>query len=161
MAEDVPEDWDKEPVKVLTGKNFQEVALAEDKFAFVEFYAPWCGHCKQLAPIWDKLAEKYVESKDIVIAKLDSTANELDSITVESFPTIKLFPKDGKDPINYEGARTLKAMADFLAEHTGVSVDVSDEEAAGVEEEADYGDEPEYDDEEEGEEGAEKEHDEL
>ena len=149
-------------VIVLSADNFSAAVDAPGAKLLVEFYAPWCGHCKQLAPIWDKLGEKYSEAEDIIIAKLDSTANELETVSVESFPTIKFFPKGGAAPVDYEGARTLKAMADFLAEQTGVSVEVSDDEAAADgEEDADYGDEPEYDDDEDDEEGEEKEHDEL
>ncbi|XP_076459256.1 protein disulfide-isomerase-like [Babylonia areolata] len=113
-SEEVPDDWDAKPVKVLVSKNFKEVALDKSKDVFVEFYAPWCGHCKQLAPIWDELGEKFQDKDSVVIAKMDSTANELEEVKIQSFPTLKFFPKDSDEIIEYNGERTLAAMAKFV-----------------------------------------------
>jgi len=113
MSQDVPEDWDKNAVKVLVGKNFAEVALSKEKDVFVEFYAPWCGHCKQLAPIWDKLGEAFKDKTDVVIAKMDSTVNEVEEVKIQSFPTLKWFPKDGSI-VDYSGGRTLEDLTKFI-----------------------------------------------
>ena len=75
-----------------------------------------CGHCKQLVPIWDKLAEKYADSESIVIAKMDSTANELEEVKVQGFPTIKLFKKGTNEIVDYNGDRTVEGFSKFLDE---------------------------------------------
>merc|ERR1711936_60197 len=116
MSEEIPEDWDKEGVKVLVGKNFHEVAMNPEKDVLVEFYAPWCGHCKQLAPIWDKLGEKYADHPSIVIAKMDSTANELEEVKVQGFPTIKLSKKGTNEIVDYNGDRSEEGFTKFLEE---------------------------------------------
>jgi protein disulfide-isomerase A1 len=138
MSEELPEDWDKEAVKVLVGKNFHEVAMSTEKNVLVEFYAPWCGHCKQLAPIWDELGEKFKDNADIVIAKMDSTANELDDVKVQSFPTIKYFPKDNV-VIDYNGERNLDGFVKFLESGgtVGAGGGEAEEEGEDFEEEED------------------------
>jgi protein disulfide-isomerase A1 len=114
LSQDLPEDWDKTPVKTLVSTNFDEVALDKEKDVLVEFYAPWCGHCKQLAPIYDQLGEKYADRSDVVIAKVDATGNELEHTKVNSFPTIKLYKKGTNQVIEYNGERTLDGLSRFL-----------------------------------------------
>jgi protein disulfide-isomerase A1 len=134
MSEDVPEDWNKNGVWILVGKNFAEVAFDKTKDVLVEFYAPWCGHCKQLAPIWDELGEKFKDREDIVVAKMDSTANEVADVKVQSFPTLKFFPKGTDEVKEYSGERTLEALTKFL-ESGGQDAGAADEEEAEDEEE--------------------------
>lgn len=114
LSQDLPEDWDKHPVKVLVNKNFDEVVFDKEKDVLVEFYAPWCGHCKQLAPIYDELAEKYKDRSNVVVAKIDATANELEHTKVLSFPTIKLYKKGSNEVVEYNGERTLEGLSKFL-----------------------------------------------
>jgi protein disulfide-isomerase A6 len=45
-------------VETLTAANFDKMVLKSDEIWFIEFYAPWCGHCKNLEPHWDTAARK-------------------------------------------------------------------------------------------------------
>jgi len=114
LTEDLPEDWNSKPCKYLTGSNFDEVVMDKTKNVLVEFYAPWCGHCKQLSPIWDKLAESLESQDDVIVAKMDATVNELSHTRVRSFPTIRLYKKESKDVAEYNGERTLEGLTKFL-----------------------------------------------
>jgi len=147
MSEEIPADWDAAAVKVLVGKNFDSVAKDPTKNVLVEFYAPWCGHCKQLAPIWDQLGEQFQDQEDIVIAKMDSTVNELEDVKVHSFPTIKYFPAGAEGKVvDYHGDRTLEGFTKFL-ESGGTAG--AEEEAEEDEEDFEGGDEMEEGEEDE------------
>jgi len=132
-SEPVPETQD-EPVVVVVGKNFDQVVFDDSKDVFVEFYAPWCGHCKRLKPTWDSLAEKYESIKDrLVIAKMDATENDLPPsvpFQVSGFPTLKYKKAGSRDFIDYNGDRSLESLIEFVEEN--VSVPIAAKESAAV-----------------------------
>lgn len=106
----------------LTPDNFDSIALDKTKHVMVEFYAPWCGHCKQLAPKYEELAKIFAGEKDVVIAKVDAAdygdlANRYD---VTGYPTLKFFPAGSSEPENYEQGRkrdspTQPILYDYVA----------------------------------------------
>uniref|UniRef100_A0A674JIJ3 Protein disulfide isomerase like, testis expressed n=1 Tax=Terrapene triunguis TaxID=2587831 RepID=A0A674JIJ3_9SAUR len=91
-SEEIPEDWDKNPVKVLVGKNFNRVTFNKTKNVFVMFYAPWSHDCRKLLPIWDELGKKYEHHENIVIAKIDFTANDIQLVMLDRYPFFRFFP---------------------------------------------------------------------
>ncbi|XP_034043969.1 protein disulfide-isomerase A2 isoform X2 [Thalassophryne amazonica] len=129
-TQEIPEDWNKGPVKVLVGKNFNEVALDPTKNVFVMLYAPWCGHCKNVAPIWEELGKKYADHDNIIISKMDATENEVESIEIQGFPTFKYYPTDGKEAIDYTANPDIHTFSKFL-DNGGLLPEVSDEEEPG------------------------------
>ena len=117
-SEEIPAD-NSQPVKVVVGKQFNEIVIDNDNDVFIEFYAPWCGHCKKLAPEWDKLASDFAAVKGLTIAKMDATANEVDGVDIRGYPTLKFYPKGGKAaPVDYDGGRDLEAFKTWLKEHS-------------------------------------------
>jgi len=112
-SEEVPASNDG-PVKVLVGKNFADVVEA-DKDVLIEFYAPWCGHCKSLEPKYKKLGQKFKGVDGVVIAKMDATANDYPpEYHVTGFPTIYFKPAGAASPMKYDGAREVDDMAKFI-----------------------------------------------
>jgi protein disulfide-isomerase A6 len=55
-------------VKILGDGDFEREVLDVKTMSLVEFYAPWCGHCKKLAPVWELVAEAFKNEKNCVVA---------------------------------------------------------------------------------------------
>jgi protein disulfide-isomerase A1 len=65
-------------VVILDSKNHDSIVQDASKDVLVMYYAPWCGHCKNLKPIWTQLSD-YVANTNVVVAKIDMTKNKLES----------------------------------------------------------------------------------
>ncbi|VVT43664.1 uncharacterized protein SAPINGB_P000088 [Magnusiomyces paraingens] len=129
-SEPIPKKQDG-PVHVVVGKSFKDDVLDNDKDVLVEFYAPWCGHCKNLAPTYEELASLYANdataSGKVRVAKIDHTANEIAGLEIQGYPTLILYPAGKKDsPIRYEsGSRTLDDLSAFIRDKGTHGVDSS------------------------------------
>jgi len=106
----------------LTPSNW-DTTIGQGKPGLVEFFAPWCGHCKNLAPVYEQLADAFSHVKDkVIVAKVDADGEGKplgSKYGVTGFPTLKWFNGDGTyEP--YEGGRDLDALATFIAGKAGV-----------------------------------------
>ncbi|KAJ6454695.1 protein disulfide isomerase [Mycena sanguinolenta] len=98
-------------VTVLTPENFQ--THVDKGAAFIKFYAPWCGHCKKLAPIWKQLA-KIMQNK-VTIAEINCDAHEkfCKSQGVGGYPTLIYYPPGGEKS-EYTSGRKLEQLKSFV-----------------------------------------------
>ncbi|KXJ92949.1 thioredoxin-like protein [Microdochium bolleyi] len=108
----------------LIPDNFDKVVFESGKPTLVEFFAPWCGHCKTLAPVYEELAQSFANSKNVQIAKVDADAERSlgRKYGVQGFPTLKWFDGKSKEPQEYKGGRDLESLTKFVTENSGVKV---------------------------------------
>jgi len=112
-------------VRVLTKANFQSVIEEFKEGILVEYYAPWCGHCKALAPEYDKAAKMMSEKPKLskfALGKVDATEEPdlASDAGVSGYPTLKWFV-NGK-PQDYEGGRTADTIVEWIEIMTGPAV---------------------------------------
>ncbi|KAL9666728.1 hypothetical protein QQ045_001066 [Rhodiola kirilowii] len=108
-----------EPVKVVVADSLHDV-VNSGKNVLIEFYAPWCGHCKKLAPILDEVALTFESDPNVIIAKFDATANDIPSndFDVKGYPTL-YFKSSAGNLSQYDGDRTKEDIIDFIKKNRG------------------------------------------
>ena len=115
-----------ENVAVLDPDNFEEF-VSDQPYTIVEFYAPWCGHCKSLAPEWAAAAGKTRKlNPPVILAKVDADKHSAlaQKYDVSGYPTIKIFK--GLDKVeDYDGPREAKGIVKFVKEAVGITAEGS------------------------------------
>lgn len=107
----------------LIPKNFDQIVLKSGKPALVEFFAPWCGHCKSLAPVYEELAANFAHAENkVTVAKVDADEHrELGKrFAVQGFPTLKWFDGKSDKPEEYNGGRDLESLSAWITDKTGI-----------------------------------------
>lgn len=111
------------PVLQVTGKTYDSLIAKSNHTSIVEFYAPWCGHCKNLQPVWEKAATSLQGLAKVAAVNCDEESNKAfcGSMGVQGFPTLKIVKPSKKAgargvPQDYNGERTAKAIVEAVKE---------------------------------------------
>nr|CDQ02308.1 Bm7602, isoform a [Brugia malayi] len=105
--------------------NDKFLQVKNDGLWFVDFYAPWCAHCKRLTPVWEQVGHALADRQSLVrVAKLDCTryTNTASALNIRGYPTI-IFFRNGREMV-YEGERKKEAIIDFAIKAAGPMVGI-------------------------------------
>ena len=127
-SEEIPTEQETNVTKIV-GKNHDDIRYDEDRDVLIKYYAPWCGHCKRLVPIFENLADVYAADEEgqskVVIGEIDATLNDVFDVDIQGFPTIVFYPAGSKNetPVVYSGPRTVESFISFISTNGNSGVD--------------------------------------
>lgn len=101
----------------LTEQNFDQEVLQSDVPVLVDFWAPWCGPCRMIAPTIEQLAEEFTGQAKVCKLNVDESTAIAARYSVTSIPTIIIF-KNGQIVDRYVGAQSKERLRDALVEAT-------------------------------------------
>jgi protein disulfide isomerase len=128
---EAPEEHTKDGLTTVVGTTFDDLVINSGKDVLIEFYAPWCGHCKKLQPTYEQVAKELKDVDGIRIAQIDAGENDFNTklFTVSGFPTLYFVPANGSPKV-YEGSRSVMGILNFLKESSSVTFELPSEDRA-------------------------------
>ncbi|KAK4754303.1 hypothetical protein SAY87_002407 [Trapa incisa] len=127
-SQPVPNDADAS-IKVVVGKTFNELILESPKNILLEVYTPWCINCEVTSKEVEKLAKHFKDSNNLVIARIDASANEHPKLQVSDYPTLLFYPaRDKSNPTKLSTKTSLKDKANFINKHLKAKGSISKDE---------------------------------
>eukprot|EP01064_Diplonema_japonicum_P036693 TRINITY_DN833_c0_g1_i1.p1 TRINITY_DN833_c0_g1~~TRINITY_DN833_c0_g1_i1.p1 ORF type:complete len:140 (+),score=55.06 TRINITY_DN833_c0_g1_i1:54-422(+) len=101
----------------LTPENFD--SEIKGKNAIVKFFAPWCGHCKRMAPAWEQLEGDYKDHEKVVVGDVDCTQHRdlCSRFGIRGFPTLKAFKAGTDEPEDYKSGRSYDDLKKYITEN--------------------------------------------
>lgn len=115
-SEPIPSEPFEGNVKKIVSDNYEAEVIHKDIDLFVMFHLPWCDHCKELMPIFHEIADELSSTNSLILAKIDSSLNEVKGVSVPTFPTLLYYKKGSKEkPILFtEEQRTKELLKNFI-----------------------------------------------
>jgi thioredoxin 1 len=103
-------------IKILNDASFETDVLTSDKPVLVDYWAPWCGPCKMIAPVLDELATTYGGKLQIAKLNVDENKETPAKLGIRGIPTLMVF-KGGKVVATKVGALNKSQLTAFIDQH--------------------------------------------